>query len=225
MVAVGGEAGEMTHAFGGPFYVGARMTTSIFGSVVHRVEDPRFLRGEARYTETLAPDDALRAVFVRSIIAHGAINAIDAAEARVDARRRRGPDRAPTSDSRRVRPRATSRGSSDRCSRPTASGTWGSRSRSSSPRPFLQGVDAAETCSSTSTRTRRWSASTPPLPRARRCVRGCWNERRARVRGAVGRRRVRRRGRRVRARVVNQRLAAVPMETNGMAAVPRTAAR
>jgi aerobic carbon-monoxide dehydrogenase large subunit len=57
------------------------MTTSIFGSVVHRVEDPRFLRGEARYTETLAPDDALRAVFVRSIIAHGAINAIDAAEA------------------------------------------------------------------------------------------------------------------------------------------------
>ncbi|HYG72795.1 MAG TPA: xanthine dehydrogenase family protein molybdopterin-binding subunit, partial [Actinomycetota bacterium] len=57
------------------------MTTSIFGSVVHRVEDPRFLRGEARYTETLAPDDALRAVFVRSIIAHGAINAIDVAEA------------------------------------------------------------------------------------------------------------------------------------------------
>jgi aerobic carbon-monoxide dehydrogenase large subunit len=57
------------------------MTTSIFGSVVHRVEDPRFLRGEARYTETLAPNDALRAVFVRSIIAHGAINAIDVAEA------------------------------------------------------------------------------------------------------------------------------------------------
>ena len=31
----------------GPFYRWARMTTSSFGSVVHRVEDPRFLRGKA----------------------------------------------------------------------------------------------------------------------------------------------------------------------------------
>jgi aerobic carbon-monoxide dehydrogenase large subunit len=58
------------------------MTTSIFGSVVHRVEDPRFLRGEARYTETLAPADALRAVFVRSIIPHGRITDISLDEAR-----------------------------------------------------------------------------------------------------------------------------------------------
>jgi len=52
------------------------MTTSIFGSVVHRVEDPRFLRGEARYTESLAPAGALQAVFVRSIISHGRIEGI-----------------------------------------------------------------------------------------------------------------------------------------------------
>ena len=58
------------------------MTTSIFGSVVHRVEDPRFLRGEARFTENLAPAGALRAVFVRSIIPHGRISGISLDAAR-----------------------------------------------------------------------------------------------------------------------------------------------
>lgn len=53
------------------------MTTSIFGSVVHRLEDPRFLTGAARFTETMRPDGALRAVFVRSIIAHGLISGVD----------------------------------------------------------------------------------------------------------------------------------------------------
>jgi hypothetical protein len=46
------------------------MTTSIFGSVVHRVEDPRFLTGRSRYVDDLRVEGALRAVFVRSIMSH-----------------------------------------------------------------------------------------------------------------------------------------------------------
>jgi carbon-monoxide dehydrogenase large subunit len=57
------------------------MTISIFGGVVHRVEDPRFLTGQARYADAMRPDDALRAVFVRSIIAHGRVSSVDVAEA------------------------------------------------------------------------------------------------------------------------------------------------
>jgi carbon-monoxide dehydrogenase large subunit len=58
------------------------MTTSIFGSVVHRVEDPRFLTGQARYVDAIRPEGALRAVVVRSIIAHGRLVGVDASEAR-----------------------------------------------------------------------------------------------------------------------------------------------
>lgn len=57
------------------------MTTSIFGSVVHRVEDPRFLRGTARYVDDLVPEGALRAVFVRSMMAHARLLGLDASEA------------------------------------------------------------------------------------------------------------------------------------------------
>jgi CO/xanthine dehydrogenase Mo-binding subunit len=57
------------------------MTTSIFGSVVHRVEDPRFLTGRARYADSMRSEHALRAVFVRSIIAHGRVAGVDFAEA------------------------------------------------------------------------------------------------------------------------------------------------
>ncbi|MGZ4147045.1 MAG: xanthine dehydrogenase family protein molybdopterin-binding subunit, partial [Actinomycetota bacterium] len=55
------------------------MTSSIFGSVVHRTEDPRFLSGHARYVDNL-PFDGLRAVFVRSMIAHARILGVDASE-------------------------------------------------------------------------------------------------------------------------------------------------
>ncbi len=54
---------------------------SIYGRVVHRVEDPRFLTGQARYVEDLVPDRALRAVFVRSIIAHARLLGVDVTEA------------------------------------------------------------------------------------------------------------------------------------------------
>jgi len=59
------------------------MTTSIFGSVVHRVEDPRFLRGTARYVDDLCPEGALRVVFVRSMMAHARLLGIDASQALV----------------------------------------------------------------------------------------------------------------------------------------------
>jgi carbon-monoxide dehydrogenase large subunit len=56
------------------------MTSSIFGSVVHRAEDPRFLSGHARYVDNL-PFEGLRAVFVRSMMAHARILGIDASAA------------------------------------------------------------------------------------------------------------------------------------------------
>ena len=57
------------------------MTTSIFGSVVHRIEDPRFLTGRSRYVDDLRVVGALRAVFVRSIMSHARVVGIDVAEA------------------------------------------------------------------------------------------------------------------------------------------------
>ncbi len=57
------------------------MTTSIFGSVVLRSEDPRFLTGQGRYVENLPVEGALRAVFVRSMMAHARINVIDVSAA------------------------------------------------------------------------------------------------------------------------------------------------
>jgi aerobic carbon-monoxide dehydrogenase large subunit len=57
------------------------MSASMYGRVVRRVEDPRFLTGGSRYVEDLVPGRALRAVFVRSIIAHGRVVRLDVAEA------------------------------------------------------------------------------------------------------------------------------------------------
>jgi carbon-monoxide dehydrogenase large subunit len=57
------------------------MTTSIFGNVVHRTEDPRFLSGRGRYTDAIPAEGALRAVFVRSMMAHARVKAVDTAEA------------------------------------------------------------------------------------------------------------------------------------------------
>ncbi len=54
---------------------------SILGHPVRRVEDPRFLTGQAQYTEDLPADQALHAVFVRSTMAHARITGIDSSEA------------------------------------------------------------------------------------------------------------------------------------------------
>jgi aerobic carbon-monoxide dehydrogenase large subunit len=56
---------------------GPAMTTPFFERVVHRVEDPRLLTGRGRFVEALRPDGALRAAFVRSIIAHGRLEDVD----------------------------------------------------------------------------------------------------------------------------------------------------
>jgi carbon-monoxide dehydrogenase large subunit len=51
------------------------------GAAVRRVEDPPLVTGSARYTEDLALPGAVHAVFVRSVLGHARINGIDTAEA------------------------------------------------------------------------------------------------------------------------------------------------
>ena len=53
------------------------MSTSIFGSVVLRTEDPRFIRGEGRYTESVDVAATLQASFVRSMMAHARVARVD----------------------------------------------------------------------------------------------------------------------------------------------------
>lgn len=49
---------------------------------VKRVEDVRFLTGEGRYVDDIAPRGALRGYVVRSTVAHGTITELDVADAR-----------------------------------------------------------------------------------------------------------------------------------------------
>jgi carbon-monoxide dehydrogenase large subunit len=53
---------------------------STFGIPALRTEDPRFLRGEGRYVENIEIPGALRAVFVRSIFAHAAVESVEGVE-------------------------------------------------------------------------------------------------------------------------------------------------
>ena len=56
------------------------MTTpppSMFGIPALRSEDPRFLTGRGRFLENLHVEGALRAVFVRSIMPHARLSAVD----------------------------------------------------------------------------------------------------------------------------------------------------
>ncbi|MDZ7675918.1 MAG: xanthine dehydrogenase family protein molybdopterin-binding subunit [Acidimicrobiales bacterium] len=55
---------------------------SILGTRVQRVEDPSLLRGEATYIDNIAPRDALHVAFVRAMTAHGRIESIDVDAAR-----------------------------------------------------------------------------------------------------------------------------------------------
>ena len=52
-----------------------------FGASVKRVEDPRFLRGQANYVEDLKLPNTLGVAFVRSTYAHARIKSIDASKA------------------------------------------------------------------------------------------------------------------------------------------------
>lgn len=49
---------------------------------VKRIEDLRFLTGQGRYVDDIAPEGALYAVFLRSPVAHGEIKALDLEAAR-----------------------------------------------------------------------------------------------------------------------------------------------
>ena len=57
------------------------MTTDGIGAPVKRLEDARFLTGQGRYTDDIHLDRQTYAVFVRSPLAHGAIQALETAEA------------------------------------------------------------------------------------------------------------------------------------------------
>ncbi len=57
------------------------MPDDAFGAPVRRVEDPPLLTGRARYTDDLEAPEALHAVFVRAVLAHGELRGIDVAEA------------------------------------------------------------------------------------------------------------------------------------------------
>ncbi len=54
---------------------------SILGNPVQRFEDPRILRGEAKYFDDLVPSGTAHLVFVRSTIAHARVTGIDTTEA------------------------------------------------------------------------------------------------------------------------------------------------
>jgi len=54
---------------------------SILGNRVVRSEDPRFLTGNSQYTADIEIPDAAHAVFVRSLMAHANLGAIDTSEA------------------------------------------------------------------------------------------------------------------------------------------------
>jgi carbon-monoxide dehydrogenase large subunit len=60
--------------------VGAVISGRLGGAVL-RSEDPRFLRGEGRYLDAIEVEGALRAVFVRSIFAHAWVRGVDVAAA------------------------------------------------------------------------------------------------------------------------------------------------
>jgi len=54
---------------------------SILGNAVRRVEDPRILHGQARYFDDFVPEGCAHVVFVRSTMAHARIEGIDTSEA------------------------------------------------------------------------------------------------------------------------------------------------
>ncbi len=77
----------------------------MFGVPALRSEDPRFLRGEGRYLENIPIPDALRAVFVRSIMPHGRVNGIEGLQ---EARSMPGVAAVFTADDLRIPPQAPS---------------------------------------------------------------------------------------------------------------------
>lgn len=61
---------------------GTATSGSILGTRVKRIEDPALLRGQGTFIDNIAPADALYVTFVRAMTAHGRIESIDVTEAR-----------------------------------------------------------------------------------------------------------------------------------------------
>ncbi|MGH2687092.1 MAG: xanthine dehydrogenase family protein molybdopterin-binding subunit [Actinomycetota bacterium] len=59
----------------------AKAAGSILGNPVQRLEDPALLTGSAQYLDDLATDGAAHVVFVRSPVAHGTVTSVDVSEA------------------------------------------------------------------------------------------------------------------------------------------------
>ncbi len=59
----------------------AEAAGSILGNPVQRLEDPALLTGSAKYVDDLAIDGAAHVMFVRSPVAHGTVRSVDVAEA------------------------------------------------------------------------------------------------------------------------------------------------
>ena len=57
------------------------IATKLIGQPLKRKEDERLIQGQGRYTDDIAPRDAVHAVFLRSIHAHARIVAIDVSAA------------------------------------------------------------------------------------------------------------------------------------------------
>ncbi|MFP5576811.1 MAG: xanthine dehydrogenase family protein molybdopterin-binding subunit [Acidimicrobiia bacterium] len=54
---------------------------SILGTRVQRIEDPALLRGRGTYIDNVAPTDAVHVAFVRAFTAHGRIESVDTSDA------------------------------------------------------------------------------------------------------------------------------------------------
>ena len=199
--------------------------SSIFGNPVRRVEDPGFLTGRTQYFDDLTPVDTADVVFVRSNIADATVTAVNTRNARPGCRAcspstpwRRSPSR-PLRPSRLYRPPSpgprsptASSGSSATASRPC----WPRRG----PRPSTR----RDASSSTTSRCRSSIDPESLAPGAPVLFREAGSNVAVDVATTLappdptvldeGADVV------VHARFVNQRLAAVPMEPNGLLAVP-----
>ena len=115
----------------GPAPILFRVTRTVLGHEVQRVEDPALLTGEAQFLAHLRVEGLVHAVFVRSTVAHGTLRSVDTAGAAGL------PDvvAALTADDLDLpeQGRAVSARWPVHSSRSTASGSWVKRSRWSWP--------------------------------------------------------------------------------------------
>ena len=142
---------------------------SILGTRVLRTEDPGLLTGSRRYLADLDLPNKLHAVFVRSDVAHGTINAIHIDDAVGMPGRRRDPHRRPNWASHRTTASCRcTRTSPGRRSPTDGCDSSGNRSPSCSPRHSSRVRTRPKRSGPTSTRCPRTSMPKPPSTSERR---------------------------------------------------------